>query len=203
MTEKKHIQQEGQSWDNIFFKKACLNCMTSSGLDHTFLWKNFLSKLSNHDTYSKEFYATLYLKKIFYDMKSQCHNCGAKGMYDIWDVRFCEESLYHRPPLDTPQTQILLTKDNGEIFGEYRPIVSGNNVTNLTMFEVARKVIDNIPKSQFKQFNEGLVDIIVYQMENFNCAPNRLRYVGFSHKEIIDFINVMEEKYKEEYDIHW
>ncbi|MCB0502983.1 MAG: hypothetical protein KDD32_09875 [Bacteroidetes bacterium] len=177
--------------------------MGSTGLEHMYVWENFSSLINNLDIYSQEFYATLHLKKELYDRNNACEGCGNKGMFDIWDVKLNGTPLYRCPKPDIPQTQFFFTKENGQIFGEYRPIVSGNNVTNLSMFEVARQVVNGIPKSQFKEFDNGFLDIIAYRMDNFDCAPNRFRHGGLSYKDIINAIDSIENNYKIENGVDW
>ncbi len=196
---KKNEYESPSYYDSLTYTKSCLNCMQGIDARYNYIWEGFSELVSDQDIYSREYFAMTGLRKELADNQTECPACGQVGMFDIWDIKLNGEVLYLPPSNDTPSTQFFLEKENGEIKGQYRPVVSGNNTTNLTMFTVAKTAIAAFPEWQFKSHDNGYVDIITYQRDPLNCATNRCRFAGFAYEEIIDFIDYFESEYRSKY----
>ena len=85
--------------ETVTYKKACKNCKTTTGVDHMIMMQD------DHELYvdGNIISANELTKKILqwhYDTEFQCQNCGAKNVWDIWDVAIGGQKLQSNGDLE-------------------------------------------------------------------------------------------------------
>jgi hypothetical protein len=189
----------------IQYHKACIHCLTATEGVNVFMWNSEDTIIpKDKPTPSHEFHVMMELKKEFWRKNILCEYCGSIGSFDFWDITVDTNSLFERPDDGMPCLSFQFSKKDNELDGHMEVVTPGNNLTMLSLHELAIKGLKGHPDNYFKRHDNGFINIVVFSdPASQKCLFHSLRFCGFSKNEIVNLFIELRDKFKKDAGIFW